>query len=83
MLARLEAEVDLGIYPGMGHAVNADEQERVCTLMSALVREGRGGSTMAVIAPVNPMAPEGKPTVMDLLRRDQEKFFALVEDPDN
>jgi uncharacterized protein (TIGR03083 family) len=35
------------------------------------------------MAPVNPMAAEGKPTVMDVLKRDQKKFFDLVEDPNN
>lgn len=34
-------------------------------------------------APVNPMAAEGKDTVLDVLRRDQRKFFDLVEDPGN
>jgi uncharacterized protein (TIGR03083 family) len=38
---------------------------------------------MAVMAPVNPMSAEGKDTVMTVLRRDQEKFFRLVEDPKN
>src|SRR6266566_9217958 len=37
----------------------------------------------ALMAPVNPMAAEGKETVLDVLRRDQEKFFDLVEDPAN
>src|SRR5918911_2135192 len=37
----------------------------------------------AVMSPVNPMAAEGKSTVMDILRRDRQKFFDLVEDPDN
>src|SRR2546430_9824205 len=37
----------------------------------------------AVLAPVNPMAPEGKQTVLDVLRADQKKFFDLVEDPQN
>jgi uncharacterized protein (TIGR03083 family) len=40
-------------------------------------------STMTPIRPVNPMAAEGKDTVMTVLRRDQEKFFRLVEDPKN
>ena len=35
------------------------------------------------MAPVNPMAAEGKDTVLDILRRDQKKFFDLVEDPRN
>jgi uncharacterized protein (TIGR03083 family) len=35
------------------------------------------------MAPVNPMAAEGKHTVMDVLKRDQKKFFDLVEDPKN
>lgn len=35
------------------------------------------------MAPVNPMAAEGKATVMDVLKRDQKKFFDLVEDPNN
>ena len=37
----------------------------------------------ALMAPVNPMAAEGKGTVLDILRRDQTKFFDLVEDPKN
>lgn len=37
----------------------------------------------AVMAPVNPMAPEGKGTVLDVLKRDQKRFFDLVEDPNN
>jgi len=37
----------------------------------------------ALMAPVNPMAAEGKDTVLDVLRRDQKKFFDLVEDPPN
>jgi uncharacterized protein (TIGR03083 family) len=37
----------------------------------------------ALMAPVNPMAAEGKDTVLDVLRRDQKKFFALVDDPKN
>jgi len=37
----------------------------------------------ALMAPVNPMAAEGKDTVLDVLRRDQKKFFDLVEDPRN
>ncbi|HKF15618.1 MAG TPA: maleylpyruvate isomerase N-terminal domain-containing protein [Candidatus Dormibacteraeota bacterium] len=37
----------------------------------------------ALMAPVNPMAAEGKDTVLDILRRDQNKFFDLVEDPKN
>ena len=37
----------------------------------------------AVVAPVNPMAAEGKETVLDVLRRDQQRFFDLVEDPKN
>jgi uncharacterized protein (TIGR03083 family) len=37
----------------------------------------------AVMAPVNPMAPEGKSTVLDVLKRDQKKFFDLVDDPSN
>jgi uncharacterized protein (TIGR03083 family) len=37
----------------------------------------------AVMAPVNPMAPEGKQTVLEVLRADQKKFFDLVEDPKN
>src|SRR6266700_8139875 len=34
-------------------------------------------------APVNPMAAEGKETVLEILRRDKRKFFDLVEDPKN
>ncbi|TAN31445.1 maleylpyruvate isomerase family mycothiol-dependent enzyme [bacterium] len=37
----------------------------------------------AVIAPVNPMAAEGKSTVMSVMRRDRRHFFDLVEDPKN
>jgi uncharacterized protein (TIGR03083 family) len=37
----------------------------------------------ALMAPVNPMAAEGKETVLDVLRRDRKKFFDLVEDPAN
>ena len=37
----------------------------------------------SVIAPVNPMAAEGKGVVMDVMRRDRKKFFDLVEDPGN
>src|SRR4030081_1787030 len=35
------------------------------------------------IAPVSPMAAEGKQTVLEVLRRDQKKFFDLVENPKN
>ncbi len=38
-------------------------------------------STM--VAPVNPMAPEGKDVVLETMRRDRAKFFQLVEDPKN
>jgi uncharacterized protein (TIGR03083 family) len=38
-------------------------------------------STM--VAPVNPMAPEGKSVVMETMRRDRAKFFDLVEEPKN
>lgn len=38
-------------------------------------------STM--VAPVNPMAPEGKEVVLETMRRDRAKFFDLVEDPKN
>src|SRR5205809_2994340 len=37
----------------------------------------------AVVAPVNPMAAESKDRVLDVLRRDQKKFFDLVEEPAN
>ena len=37
----------------------------------------------SVIAPVNPMAAEGKDVVMDVMRRDRKKFFDLVEAPKN
>jgi hypothetical protein len=37
----------------------------------------------ALMAPVDPMAAEGKETVLDVLRRDRKKFFDLVEDPAN
>src|ERR1700674_924954 len=36
-----------------------------------------------MIAPVNPMAAEGKSVVMDVMRRDRAKFTRLVEDPKN
>jgi len=36
-----------------------------------------------LVAPVDPMAADGKETVMEILRRDQRKFFDLVEDPKN
>jgi uncharacterized protein (TIGR03083 family) len=36
-----------------------------------------------LVAPVDPMAPEGKDTVLEILRRDMRKFFELVENPDN
>lgn len=38
-------------------------------------------STM--VAPVNPMAPEGKELVLETMRRDRAKFFDLVENPRN
>jgi uncharacterized protein (TIGR03083 family) len=38
---------------------------------------------MALMTPVNPMAAEGKDTVLEILRRDRQKFFDLVEDPKN
>ncbi|TMD54173.1 MAG: maleylpyruvate isomerase family protein [Chloroflexi bacterium] len=38
-------------------------------------------STM--VAPVNPMAPEGKQTVMEVLARDRNKFWEMVSDPKN
>src|SRR4030081_3178858 len=37
----------------------------------------------SAIAPVNPMAAEGKEVVMDVMRRDRKKFFDLVENPAN
>ncbi len=37
----------------------------------------------AVLVPVNPMAAEGKQTVLEVLRKDQKKFFDLVQDPNN
>src|SRR6266571_2833737 len=37
----------------------------------------------AVITPVNPMAAEGKDTVMTVLRRDRDNFTRLVSDPKN
>src|SRR5258708_18981835 len=37
----------------------------------------------AVIAPVNPMAAEGKDTVMTVMRRDRDNFTRLVSDPKN
>jgi len=36
-----------------------------------------------LVAPVNPMAAEGKGTVLDILRRERRRFFDLVEAPDN
>ena len=35
----------------------------------------------AVITPVNPMAAEGKDTVMAVLRRDRANFTRPVSDP--
>jgi uncharacterized protein (TIGR03083 family) len=35
------------------------------------------------IAPVNPMAAEGKDTVLSVMRRDRANFTRLVEDPKN
>src|SRR5262245_57531212 len=37
----------------------------------------------AMVDPVNPMAADGKSTVMKVLRQDQQEFFALVDDPAN
>jgi phospholipase/carboxylesterase len=37
VLRRLGAEVTMRLYPGMGHAVNADEAEFVREMMRALV----------------------------------------------
>ena len=37
----------------------------------------------ATIAPVNPMAAEGKATVMQVMRRDRANFTRLVSDPKN
>src|SRR2546421_11830521 len=37
----------------------------------------------ATIAPVNPMAADGKETVMTVLRRDRENFTRMVSDPAN
>src|SRR3981081_1503271 len=37
----------------------------------------------ATIAPVNPMAAEGKDTVLNVMRRDRAKFTRMVEDPKN
>ena len=37
----------------------------------------------ATIAPVNPMAAEGKDTVLTVMRRDREKFTRMVSDPKN
>jgi uncharacterized protein (TIGR03083 family) len=37
----------------------------------------------ALLAPVDPMAAEGKDTVLSVLRRDRKKFFDLVENPAN
>jgi predicted esterase len=38
VLTRLGGEVDLRLYPGMGHTVNADEIARTRELMAALTR---------------------------------------------
>jgi uncharacterized protein (TIGR03083 family) len=38
---------------------------------------------MAVMSPVNPFSASSKETVLEILKRDQAKFFALVEDPKN
>jgi uncharacterized protein (TIGR03083 family) len=37
----------------------------------------------ATIAPVNPMAAEGKDTVMNVMRRDRANFIRVVSDPKN
>lgn len=41
ILRRLGGEVDVRIYPGLGHEVNEDEIGRVREMMSALVRRDR------------------------------------------
>jgi predicted esterase len=41
ILRRLGGEVDVRIYPGLGHEVNDDEIDRVREMMSALVRRGQ------------------------------------------
>jgi uncharacterized protein (TIGR03083 family) len=38
---------------------------------------------MAVMSPVNPFSASSKETVLEILKRDQAKFFSLVEDPKN
>src|SRR5476649_2262587 len=46
----------------------------------------QGGSQLmstAVITPVNPMAADGKETVMNVMRRDRANFTRMVEDPKN
>ncbi len=38
VLAALDAEVDMRLYPGMGHTVNPDEMNRVQVMLAALVK---------------------------------------------
>jgi len=40
VLAALDAEVDMRLYPGMGHTVNPDEIDRVQAMLSTLVKAG-------------------------------------------
>ena len=40
---RLGGEVDVRIYPDLGHEVNDDEIDEVREMMSALVRRGQAG----------------------------------------
>jgi predicted esterase len=43
ILRRLGGEVDVRIYPDLGHEVNDDEIDEVREMMSALVRRGQAG----------------------------------------
>jgi phospholipase/carboxylesterase len=43
ILRRLGGEVDVRIYPDLGHEVNDDEVDEVREMMSALVRRGQAG----------------------------------------
>jgi predicted esterase len=43
ILRRLGGEVDVRIYPDLGHEVNEDEIDEVREMMSALVRRGQAG----------------------------------------
>src|SRR5690606_12010822 len=43
VLAALDAEVDMRLYPGMGHTVNPDEMNRVQVMLGAPVEAEWGG----------------------------------------